>query len=202
MLLRSLLVLAGGAAGSLTRYLVGLAVSEHYDGRFPLGTFLINVTGSFLIGILLVIFDREDILHPNLRPLLVTGVLGGYTTFSSFEWETFALGRSSPPMALTYAIAVTDTGAGIAKVDQKKIFEKFVQIAAGEMHVGGTGLGLAIAKALIHLQGGKMWVESELGKGATVYFTIPIFGGKEATPAPKETSAGAGPWWKKLLGIK
>jgi fluoride exporter len=105
LLIRCLLVLAGGGVGSLTRYLAGLGVNEHYDGRFPLATFLINVTGSFVIGLLLVLFDREDLLHPNLRPLLVTGFLGGYTTFSTFEWEVLALGRSTPPMALVYGVS-------------------------------------------------------------------------------------------------
>ena len=105
MLIRSLLVLAGGAVGSLVRYLATLGINEHYDGRFPLATFAINVTGSFLIGLMLVLLDREDLLHPNFRPLLVTGFLGGYTTFSTFEWETFALGRSTPPLAIVYALA-------------------------------------------------------------------------------------------------
>jgi fluoride exporter len=98
-------VLTGGATGSLIRYLVSLGVNEHYDGKFPLATFLINVTGSFLIGLMLVLLDREDLLHPNLRPLLVTGFLGGFTTFSTFEWELFALGRSGPPMALLYGFS-------------------------------------------------------------------------------------------------
>ena len=110
MLIRSLLVLGGGAVGSLIRYLAALAINEHYDGRFPLATFLINVTGSFVIGLMLVLLDREDLLHPNLRPLLVTGFLGGYTTFSTFEWEIFALGRSAPPMALVYAISSVVVG--------------------------------------------------------------------------------------------
>jgi len=105
LLIRCLLVLAGGAFGSLIRYLVSIGINEHYDGRFPAATFLINVTGSFLIGLLLVLLDREDLLHPNLRPLLVTGFLGGYTTFSTFEWEIFALGRSTPPLALIYGFA-------------------------------------------------------------------------------------------------
>jgi CrcB protein len=102
LIIRCLLVLAGGGAGSLIRYLVSIGVNEHYDGRFPAATFLINITGSFLIGLLLVLLDRGDLLHPNLRPLLVTGFLGGYTTFSTFEWEVFALGRSTPPLALIY----------------------------------------------------------------------------------------------------
>jgi fluoride exporter len=105
LLIRCLLVLAGGGFGSLTRYLATLGVNEHYDGRFPLATFLINVTGSFIIGLLLVLFDREDLMHPNLRPLFVTGFLGGYTTFSTFEWDVLALGRSAPPLAVLYALS-------------------------------------------------------------------------------------------------
>ena len=96
--------------------------------------------------------------------------------------------------------SVTDSGPGIAKADQKKIFEKFVQIAAGEMHVGGTGLGLAIAKALIHLQGGKMWVESEVGKGASFFFTLPVPSADKTSTEP--VKAAAAPWWKRLLGLK
>jgi CrcB protein len=105
LLIRCLLVLGGGGVGSLARYLVTLGVNEHYDGRFPLATFLINVTGSFVIGLLTVLLDREDLLHPNLRPLLVTGLIGGYTTFSTFEWEIFARGRSAPPIALFYCVS-------------------------------------------------------------------------------------------------
>jgi CrcB protein len=100
-----MLVLCGGAVGSLLRYLVTLGVNEGagYSGRFPLATFSINVAGSFVIGLLLVLLDRGDLLHPNMRPLLVTGLLGGFTTFSSFEWETFALSRTAAPIALFYA---------------------------------------------------------------------------------------------------
>lgn len=102
--------------------------------------------------------------------------------------------------------AVADTGSGIPKAEQKKIFEKFVQIAAGETHVGGTGLGLAIAKALIHLQAGKMWVESDPGKGATFFFTLPVYTGQKETEADggfvKKPAAAARPFWKRLLGLK
>ncbi len=81
--MRYLQVLLGGAAGSLLRYLIGIFIAARYPGRFPLGTFLINVTGSFLIGVVL------QGLNAGWRPLLVSGVLGGYTTFSSFAWESF-----------------------------------------------------------------------------------------------------------------
>jgi CrcB protein len=105
LLIRCLLVLAGGGVGSLARYLATLGVNEHYDGQFPLATFLINVTGSFIIGLLTVFLDRKDLLHPNLRPLLVTGLVGGYTTFSTFEWEIFARGCSAPAVSLIYGVS-------------------------------------------------------------------------------------------------
>jgi CrcB protein len=89
--MRYLCVLAGGAAGSLLRYVAGIAIMSRWSGRFPLGTFLINVTGSFAIGILATML--ANVTNPLWRPLLITGVLGGYTTFSSFEWETLAAAR-------------------------------------------------------------------------------------------------------------
>ena len=86
-LARFILVFLGGGAGSALRYGVSLAVYKHYPGRLPLGTFVINVTGSFLAGALMTVLTRRA-SHPNWRLLLVTGFLGGYTTFSSFEYET------------------------------------------------------------------------------------------------------------------
>lgn len=90
---RYLMVMLGGAAGSLARYVLGIAIMSRAGGRFPLGTVSINITGSFLIGLLMTLFTERFSPHPNLRLFLVVGVLGGYTTFSSFEWETFGLVR-------------------------------------------------------------------------------------------------------------
>jgi CrcB protein len=89
MLDRYLLVFFGGGAGALMRYLAGSAIMQRYGGRFPLGTVIINITGSFLIGLLMTLFTERLQPRPNLRLLLVVGVLGGYTTFSSFEYETY-----------------------------------------------------------------------------------------------------------------
>ncbi len=61
--------------------------------RFPLGTFVINVSGSFLIGLLMSLLTERWQPHPHWRLFLVVGVLGGYTTFSSFEYETFQAAR-------------------------------------------------------------------------------------------------------------
>ena len=88
--MKYLLILAGGGAGSLARYLAGTAIMTRFGSRFPLGTLVINVTGSFIIGLLMTWFTERTLPEANLRPLLVIGFLGGYTTFSSFEWESYA----------------------------------------------------------------------------------------------------------------
>lgn len=89
--MKYLLILLGGGIGSLSRYLVGMAIVTRYGTRFPIaGTMTINVTGSFLIGLLMTLITERFGANSNLRPLLVIGFLGGYTTFSSFEWETYS----------------------------------------------------------------------------------------------------------------
>ncbi len=97
-------------------------------------------------------------------------------------------------------LSVSDTGPGIPKAEQGRIFEKFVQIASGESHVGGTGLGLSIAKALVHLQKGRMWIDSDVGKGARFYFTLPVYV-TGATDVPARAKPAGRPWWKSLFGL-
>jgi CrcB protein len=84
-----LVVLAGAGLGGLARYVAGTWIMSKYGGRFPLGTFAINVSGSFLIGVLMTLLTGRLQPHPNWRLFLVVGILGGYTTFSSFEYETY-----------------------------------------------------------------------------------------------------------------
>jgi CrcB protein len=91
--MKYLLIVVGGGAGSLTRYLANTAIMTRFGGQFPLGTMAINVSGSFLIGLLMTLFTERFEPGANLRPLLVIGFLGGYTTFSSFEWETYSAVR-------------------------------------------------------------------------------------------------------------
>ena len=72
-------------------------------------------------------------------------------------------------------ISVSDTGIGIAPEDQPKIFEEFRQVGSDYAHkIEGTGLGLTLAKKFVELHGGKIWVESEVGKGSRFIFTLPI----------------------------
>ena len=86
---RYLVVLAGAGIGGLARYVAGTWIMTKYGGRFPLGTFLINISGSFLIGVLMTLLTDRLQPHPNWRLFLVVGVLGGYTTFSTFEYEIY-----------------------------------------------------------------------------------------------------------------
>jgi GAF domain-containing protein len=71
-------------------------------------------------------------------------------------------------------ISVTDTGVGIAPEDQEAVFEEFRQVGTADKKVEGTGLGLALSRKFIELHGGRIWVESEVGKGSTFRFTLPV----------------------------
>jgi fluoride exporter len=106
-------VAVGGVVGAEARY--GLAVGlPHAPGAWAWSTLIANVTGCLLIGVLMVLFS-ERIRHPLVRPLLGVGVLGGYTTFSTFSQEIFSLLESSDvALALTYA--GTSVGVGLLAV--------------------------------------------------------------------------------------
>jgi fluoride exporter len=99
------MVMLGGAAGSLARYVLGTAIMTRLGPRFPWGTFAINVSGSFLIGLLMTLLTERLHVDPNWRLLLVVGVLGGYTTFSSFEWETFSLMKDGSHLLALFNVA-------------------------------------------------------------------------------------------------
>jgi CrcB protein len=91
---RLLLVGIGGAVGSILRYVVGGYVqTASRSVSFPFGTLAVNVIGCFLIGMVSYLADVRGLLTPETRALLVLGILGGFTTFSSFGNETMALVR-------------------------------------------------------------------------------------------------------------
>jgi signal transduction histidine kinase len=83
-----------------------------------------------------------------------------------------------------FHVSVRDTGPGIAAKDQQRVFEEFQQVdSSSTREKGGTGLGLSISKKIIELHGGRIWVESELGRGSTFHFTLPVRSGSRRAPA-------------------
>jgi two-component system phosphate regulon sensor histidine kinase PhoR len=80
-------------------------------------------------------------------------------------------------------VTVSDTGIGIPKADQPRIFERFYRVdVARSREAGGTGLGLAIAKHLVDVHGGRLWVESEVSQGSQFHFSVPVYDPKLTTP--------------------
>ena len=118
-----LLVAAGGAVGSVARYLMASSIQSSTGWSFPIGTVLVNILGCFLIGILYVLLVARPDPRQDLRALLMVGVMGGFTTFSSFSLET-----------VTMAMNGNYTGATLNVV---------LSVAAC---LAGTVLGIALAR--------------------------------------------------------
>jgi fluoride exporter len=116
----------GGSLGSLLRWWVGILVGERYRGDFPLGTFLINISGALPMGFLSVFFmvDWHTRHGTALSALCLTGVIGGYTTFSSMQLDAVRLaGKRGDVIALSYVLisvvaglAAAGLGAALARL--------------------------------------------------------------------------------------
>jgi CrcB protein len=115
-----LAVAAGAAVGGVLRYLVTLWSAEHWGSDFPWGTLLVNLTGALLIGFGLTLLLTALRLNPAWRLLLITGCLGGYTTFSSYVWEALTLvqagdfGRAALYVAGSNVLGLAVVWAGAA----------------------------------------------------------------------------------------
>ena len=107
-----LLVALGGAIGSVARYLLTGAVHRFASPYFPYGTFVVNVSGCLLFGIIFALGEERFVIGPPLRAFLLIGVLGGFTTFSSFTFESFQLLRDGE-LLLASANAVGQLVVGL-----------------------------------------------------------------------------------------
>lgn len=85
------MVCVGGAAGSGARYLISVWIAARFGTVFPLATLTVNVAGSFLLALLMQISMTTDLISPEMRLALTTGVMGGFTTYSTFNYETSVL---------------------------------------------------------------------------------------------------------------
>jgi fluoride exporter len=106
-------VAAGGALGSVLRFLVSGWFLTRFGPGFPWGTFAVNISGSFAIGFVVQLATSRADFSPYLRLLLVPGILGGYTTFSAFAYETYGLGTAGFPIQ-SIAYAAGSVVAGVA----------------------------------------------------------------------------------------
>lgn len=101
----------GGALGAIIRYLISILVYEEAGTRFPLGTFVINISGSFLIGLTLTYLDAHLQLPAAWRLAIPIGFIGAYTTFSTFEYELMRTAQHGLPLvALAYLAASVTLG--------------------------------------------------------------------------------------------
>jgi fluoride exporter len=106
-LIKYLMVGIGGFLGSALRFWLGSYVGDRLGGRFPYGTFVVNISGSFLIGMVVTILAEKTQWSPNWRYLIPIGFIGGYTTFSTFEYETFRLFQDGQMLAAALNVTLS-----------------------------------------------------------------------------------------------
>ena len=115
--MRLLLVCAGGALGSGARYLTALWAASALGPAFPFGTLIVNVLGSFLIAFIMQVGSATELLSADMRVMLTTGVMGGFTTYSTFNYETTGYFREGAWALGALNVGVTVIGclaAGLA----------------------------------------------------------------------------------------
>jgi CrcB protein len=110
-----LLIATGGALGSIARFWVGSTISGRLGTKFPYGTFVINITACVIIGFTLTFMSKRADLDPAWRYLVPVGIVGAYSTFSTYEWETLSTLRSGA-FALGALYAVGSLVLGLAAV--------------------------------------------------------------------------------------
>ncbi len=118
-----LFVALGGAGGAVSRYLLSNWVHGLWEGRLPVGTLLVNLLGSFAIGVIYVLIERQ-VMHPDWRGVLMVGFLGAFTTFSTFSLETISLfeaGHAGHALVYMLASAVSCVVAAGAAVQLTRL---------------------------------------------------------------------------------
>lgn len=125
VVLKILSVAVGGASGAVARYLINLSPAANLFEKFPFPTFLINISGSFLIGFMMILFADKIQVSENVRMAIIVGFLGAFTTFSTFEMEIYGLVRerffTTAFIYLILSVAVGFVGV-IAGVETAKHF--------------------------------------------------------------------------------
>ena len=126
-MLQWFVVVLGSGLGGLARYLTSTWMAERFGPDYPWGTFTVNVVGAFFIGLLATLADERGMIGPQTRLLLVVGVLGGFTTFSSFSLETLRLAESGELLAavlnvlgsVAFALSAAIVGINVGRVAER-----------------------------------------------------------------------------------
>lgn len=105
MLRTVLLVGIGGFLGSVSRFLAEQGLHRYFDTVFPIGTMTVNIVGSFIIGIVYAVAERDNLVSPEMRMFLAVGFCGGFTTFSSFAFDNLNLLKDSGFLYLSLYVA-------------------------------------------------------------------------------------------------
>ena len=120
-----LLVFLGGGIGATARYGLQGVIYKMTGAGFPYGTLVVNILGSFLIGLLMTSFEERFMVNPSLRVFLTIGIIGGFTTFSSFSFETMVLIRDG-----SYGLGLVNVATSVG------------------VCLGATWLGIIVGKLL------------------------------------------------------
>ena len=178
------------SAGLLSAILENmLELSRHQTGRLLLHKELVNILNitGIVIDRLKARGTRQKFLtgfpddlppvgaDPGRVERILYNLLENATKYSPEESEIKVFARSDKGFVV---ISVADQGDGVSPDDQGRLFKLFERLEKGAHPAQGLGLGLVVCQRLVEAQGGQIWVESELGKGSTFYFTLPISGGK------------------------
>ncbi|MBP1675033.1 MAG: CrcB protein [Bacteroidetes bacterium] len=115
----------GGFFGAVARYIVALWIGQRWGRIFPLGTFVVNISGCFLISFLMSLFTEKFMVNPQLRLFLVIGFLGAYTTFSTFEYETGNLVKDGE-WAIALANVILSVIAGFVALKSGEFIAKSI----------------------------------------------------------------------------
>ncbi|RYY01878.1 MAG: fluoride efflux transporter CrcB [Gammaproteobacteria bacterium] len=120
-----LMIAIGGALGSVARYAAVGYLTPMLNYRFPFGTFIVNISGSFLIGVAYVVIVEKAIIPSEWRLFFITGILGGYTTFSSFSLEVLQSWQQGNPLnSMLYATSSVFLGLLFAYIGMQ-LTQKF-----------------------------------------------------------------------------
>src|SRR5437773_6356159 len=123
-------VAIGAAFGGLSRYYLASFIQQRASPDFPVGTLIVNITGSFLLGVIVRIALQSDLISADARTFLTTGFCGGYTTFSTFSYETAAMiedreyGRAALYVVASVAISLVGVFLGFAVANRLLAFRR------------------------------------------------------------------------------